>query len=171
MFGVHDLHGDEVFVETEEPVVNAATTTTTIATTTVADEVEMTLAQTLIEIKSAKPKAKGIVMQEPTKRAEKKRNRPPTKAQQRSIMFTYLKNMEGWKPKDLKNKSFANIQELFEKEMKKVNTFVDFRTELVEGTKKEESSKRDETIGQESSSKRTGDELEQDKANKQKIDR
>ncbi|GJX41387.1 hypothetical protein Tco_0256377 [Tanacetum coccineum] len=232
MFGVHDLHGDEVFVETEEPVVNAATTTTTIATTTVADEVEMTLAQTLIEIKSAKPKAKGIVMQEPSKstptnnhhrlrikvqrirdkvetdyelaqrlqqeeqeeltteeksklfqqllekrrkffaakRAEKKRNRPPTKAQQRSIMFTYLKNMEGWKPKDLKNKSFANIQELFEKEMKKVNTFVDFRTELVEGTKKEESSKRDETIGQESSSKRTGDELEQDKANKQKID-
>ncbi|GJY67855.1 putative ribonuclease H-like domain-containing protein [Tanacetum coccineum] len=30
MFGVHDLHGDEVFVETQEPVVNAATTTSTI---------------------------------------------------------------------------------------------------------------------------------------------
>ncbi|GJX04646.1 hypothetical protein Tco_0190562 [Tanacetum coccineum] len=29
MFGVHDLHGDEVFVEIEEPVVNAATTATT----------------------------------------------------------------------------------------------------------------------------------------------
>ncbi|GJR39465.1 putative reverse transcriptase, RNA-dependent DNA polymerase [Tanacetum coccineum] len=29
MFGVHNLHGDEVFVEIEEPVVNAATTTTT----------------------------------------------------------------------------------------------------------------------------------------------
>ncbi|GKE92580.1 hypothetical protein Tco_1573675, partial [Tanacetum coccineum] len=43
------------------------------------------------------------------KRAEEKRNRPPTKAQQRSIMCTYLKNMAGWKPKDLKNKSFANI--------------------------------------------------------------
>ncbi|GKB75205.1 hypothetical protein Tco_0942100, partial [Tanacetum coccineum] len=56
MFRVHDLYGDEVFVETKEPVVNAATTTTTI----VADEVEITLAQTLIEIKSEKPKAKGI---------------------------------------------------------------------------------------------------------------
>ncbi|GJT97393.1 putative ribonuclease H-like domain-containing protein [Tanacetum coccineum] len=66
MFGVHDLHGDEVFVEIEEPVVNAATTTTTTATTTIVDEVEMTLAQTLIEIKSAKPKVKGIVMQEPS---------------------------------------------------------------------------------------------------------
>ncbi|GKE35190.1 hypothetical protein Tco_1454512, partial [Tanacetum coccineum] len=30
MFGVHDLDGDEVFVETKEPVVNAATTTSII---------------------------------------------------------------------------------------------------------------------------------------------
>ncbi|GKB78362.1 hypothetical protein Tco_0945257 [Tanacetum coccineum] len=66
------------------------------------------------------------------KRAEEKRNRPPTKAQQRSIMCTYLKNMDVWKPKDLKNKSFANIQELFDKAMKRVNTFVDYRTELIE---------------------------------------
>ncbi|GKA87541.1 hypothetical protein Tco_0809305 [Tanacetum coccineum] len=43
------------------------------------------------------------------KRAEEKRNRPPIRAQQRSIMCTYQKNMAGWKPKDLKNKSFANI--------------------------------------------------------------
>ncbi|GJU79287.1 hypothetical protein Tco_1276357 [Tanacetum coccineum] len=53
------------------------------------------------------------------KRAEEKRNRPPTKAQQRSIMYTYLKNMVGWNPKDLKNKSFTNIQELFDKAMKR----------------------------------------------------
>ncbi|GKE22534.1 uncharacterized mitochondrial protein-like protein, partial [Tanacetum coccineum] len=52
------------------------------------------------------------------KRAEEKRNIPPTKAQQRSIMCTYLKNMEGWKPKDLKNKSFNSIQNLFDKAMK-----------------------------------------------------
>ncbi|GJV79079.1 hypothetical protein Tco_1514949 [Tanacetum coccineum] len=39
------------------------------------------------------------------KRVEEKRNRPPTKSQQRSFMCTYLKNMEGWKPKDLKNNS------------------------------------------------------------------
>ncbi|GKD58137.1 hypothetical protein Tco_1295646 [Tanacetum coccineum] len=85
-------------------------------------------------------------------------------------MCTYLKNMEGWKPKDLKTMSFANVQELFDKAMKRVNTFIDFRIEMVEGTEREESSKRDETIGQESSSKRAGDELEQEKAKKQKID-
>nr|GEY57290.1 hypothetical protein [Tanacetum cinerariifolium] len=53
------------------------------------------------------------------KRGEEKRNRPPTRAQQRSIMCTYLKNMEGWKPNSLKNKSFAKIQELFGKAIKK----------------------------------------------------
>ncbi|GKA69094.1 hypothetical protein Tco_0775158 [Tanacetum coccineum] len=102
------------------------------------------------------------------KRAEEKRNRPPTKAQQRSIMCTYLKNMGGWKPKDLKSKSFANIQELFDKAMKRVNTFVDFRTELVEGTEIEESSKKAKVM--EVSSKRTGDELEQESTKKQKMD-
>ncbi|GKA23568.1 reverse transcriptase domain-containing protein [Tanacetum coccineum] len=71
------------------------------------------------------------------KRAEEKRNIPPTRAQQRSIMCTYLKNMAGWKPKDLKNKSFANIEELFDKAMKRVNIFVDFRTKLVEDKDKE----------------------------------
>nr|GEV57490.1 hypothetical protein [Tanacetum cinerariifolium] len=65
------------------------------------------------------------------KRTREKRNKPPTKAQQRSLMCTYLKNHQlnhQLKPKALKNKSFAEIQELFGKAMKRINTFVDFRT-------------------------------------------
>ncbi|GJS42829.1 hypothetical protein Tco_0567872 [Tanacetum coccineum] len=100
------------------------------------------------------------------KRAEEKRNKPLTRAQQRSFMCTYLKKMEGWKPKDLKNKSFANIQELFDKAMKRVNTFVDYRTELVE----ESSKKTEADITQESSSKRSGTKLEQESIKKQKVD-
>ncbi|GJW34808.1 hypothetical protein Tco_0057728 [Tanacetum coccineum] len=100
------------------------------------------------------------------KRAEEKRNTPPTKAQQRSFMYTYLKNMEGWKPKDLKNKSFANIQDLFDKAMKRVNTFVDMDTELV----KESSKKAEVETAQESSSKRAGKALEQESSKKQKVD-
>ncbi|GKA36015.1 hypothetical protein Tco_0722506 [Tanacetum coccineum] len=92
------------------------------------------------------------------KRAEEKRNIPPTKAQQRSFMCTYLKNMEGWKPKDLKNMSFSNIQDLFDKAMKKVNTFVNMDTELV----KESSKKAEAEIAQENSSKRAGEALEQE---------
>nr|GEW00935.1 putative ribonuclease H-like domain-containing protein [Tanacetum cinerariifolium] len=100
-----------------------------------------------------------------SKRAEEKRNKPPTKAQQMSIMYAYLKNMEGWKPKSLKNKSFANIQVMFNKAMKKVNTFVDYMTELVL-----ESSKKVEAEVTEGSSKRVGEELEQENAKKQKME-
>ncbi|GJW42313.1 retrovirus-related pol polyprotein from transposon TNT 1-94 [Tanacetum coccineum] len=61
-------------------------------------------------------------------------------------MCTYLKNMEGWKPKSLKNKSFANIQELFEKAMKRVNTFIDYRTELVKESSKKAEIKLEENL-------------------------
>ncbi|GJZ10339.1 hypothetical protein Tco_0545098 [Tanacetum coccineum] len=51
-------------------------------------------------------------------------------------MITYLKNMEVWKHKDLKSKDFDSIKELFDKALKRVNMFVDFRTELVEDSSK-----------------------------------
>ncbi|GKB53349.1 hypothetical protein Tco_0904102 [Tanacetum coccineum] len=50
-------------------------------------------------------------------------------------MSTYLKNMTGYKHNQLKSKSYDEIQEMFDKEMKRVNTFVDMNTELVEGSK------------------------------------
>ncbi|GJV55701.1 ribonuclease H-like domain-containing protein [Tanacetum coccineum] len=84
--------------------------------------------------------------------------------------------MEGWKPKSFKNKSFANIKELFEKAMKSVNTFVDYRTELVEEsskktkTKLEENLKKAEAEVMEGSLKRAGTELEQEVTKKQKVD-
>ncbi|GJR78558.1 hypothetical protein Tco_0149343 [Tanacetum coccineum] len=46
------------------------------------------------------------------KSTEEKRNKPPTQAQQRKIMCNYLKNMEGKKLNDLKNKSFDSIQKI-----------------------------------------------------------
>nr|GEX99017.1 hypothetical protein [Tanacetum cinerariifolium] len=99
------------------------------------------------------------------KKDEEKRNRPPTRAQQRSIMCTYLKNMEGWKLKSLKNKSFDNIQELFEKAIKRVNTFVDYRIELVK-----ESSKKAEAEVTDGSSKRAREELKQERSKRQKVE-
>ncbi|GJV44983.1 hypothetical protein Tco_1429519 [Tanacetum coccineum] len=221
MFGVHDLVGDEVVVETE------------VASKDVNLSVdEVTLAQVLVYLKSAKPKAnkvmlqepeqgtittttaattvtaastrpkakglviheqeqaptptvssqqpsqlkirdkgKGIMVEEPEKpmkkkelirldkeiasklqaefdeekhfaamRAQEKRNKPPTKAQKRNTMSTYLKNMAGYKQNQLKNKIFDDIQKLFDKAMKRVNTFVDMETELVEGTELEQES-------------------------------
>ncbi|GJW04024.1 putative ribonuclease H-like domain-containing protein [Tanacetum coccineum] len=91
-------------------------------------------------------------------RDQEKRNKPPTKAQKKSTMSTYLKNMTGYKQSQLKNKSFTEIQKLFDKAMTRVNMFVNMDIELVK-----ESSKKDEAeMAQESSSKRAGEELEQE---------
>ncbi|GJV85076.1 putative ribonuclease H-like domain-containing protein [Tanacetum coccineum] len=53
-------------------------------------------------------------------RAQEKRNRPPTKAQKRTQMSTYLKYMGGYTYKQPKGKSFDEIQKLFDKEMKRL---------------------------------------------------
>nr|GFA96996.1 hypothetical protein [Tanacetum cinerariifolium] len=141
-------------------LLSIATVVTAAATTAVSFD-ELIMAQALVEIKTSRPKAKGIFMQEP-----KKRNRPPTKAQQRSIISTYLKNMDGWKPRALKNNSFAEIKELFDKAIERINNFVNFITELVEKSTKKDMAE----IAQENSSKRAGDELNQERSKKQKIE-
>ncbi|GJX99714.1 hypothetical protein Tco_0356733 [Tanacetum coccineum] len=93
-------------------------------------------------------------------RAEEQRRKPPTKTQKRNIMSTYLKNMAGYTHTQLKNKSFEEIQMLFEKEMKRVNIFIDMDAELVKGRETRE----------ESGSKRAGDELEQESSKRKKVD-
>nr|GEX40880.1 ribonuclease H-like domain-containing protein [Tanacetum cinerariifolium] len=215
LFGVYDLDGDEVFVDVttgenvEQDATIAEKVVTTIenikvivagATTIQISKYELTLAQTLMDIKAAKPKAKGVTIQEPepekhlkkkdqialdeevtrkleakmkaemdeeeriarekndaniamieekddvqaitdadkqrkyfaAKRAEEIRNKPPTKAQQKSLMCTYMKNMEGFKQKDFKGKRFNDIKKMFDKVYKRVNTFMDMNTEIVE---------------------------------------
>nr|GEU57136.1 hypothetical protein [Tanacetum cinerariifolium] len=202
MFDVDDLCGEEVFVA-EQKVVSTAATTTTITTE------ELTLAQVLEEIKTSKPKAKRVVIQEPSEstttipkqQSQNKRKRimieepvkPKKKDQIRidekaanrlqaefdeeerlareiskkeqeaniELIKTWDDIQEkidadhqlGYKLKDLKLKEFDSIQEMFDKAFKRVNTFKDFRTELVE--RKE---------------KRAGEELKQEIIKKQKVD-
>ncbi|GKC63362.1 hypothetical protein Tco_1095960 [Tanacetum coccineum] len=93
-------------------------------------------------------------------RAEEIRRKPPTKAQKRNQMCTYLKNMANYKHSQLKNKSFKEIQMLFDNTIKWVDSFVLIDSEDVEGSKSQT----------EGSSKRTGEELESDHSKKQKID-
>ncbi|GJZ31135.1 hypothetical protein Tco_0576182, partial [Tanacetum coccineum] len=207
MLDVNVLDGEELIIDVASDKVSTvnAATIVNVATTTTAND--LTLAQALQELKSTKPKVKGIafseqcistttissqqlqgksqsqdkgkgkMIEEPmkpmkkkakidadhqlaerlqaqeqeelsieeratlfqqllekrrkhfaAKRAEEQRNKPPTKAQQKKIMFNYLKNMEGYKLKDLK-------------------------TELVEGEEK-----------------RAGEELIQESSKKQKVD-
>ncbi|GJT49093.1 hypothetical protein Tco_0975250 [Tanacetum coccineum] len=64
--------------------------------------------------------------------------------------------MSGYKHNQLKSKSYDEIQEMFDKEMKRVNTFVDMNTELVKSSE----------TRTEGSSKRARDELESDNSKK-----
>ncbi|GJR15515.1 hypothetical protein Tco_0798167 [Tanacetum coccineum] len=84
-------------------------------------------------------------------REEEQTTNPSSKRKNHGI--TLPEEWNGNKLKDLKNKSFDFIQKMFDRAFKRVNTFVDFRTDLVED-----------------SSKRAGEELEQESTKKQKVD-
>ncbi|GJY67481.1 hypothetical protein Tco_0469719 [Tanacetum coccineum] len=68
-------------------------------------------------------------------RAEEQRIKPPTKAQKRSQMSSYLKHMAGYKQNQLKSKNYDEIQKLFDKSMTRVNMFVDMDTKLAKKQK------------------------------------
>ncbi|GJR93167.1 hypothetical protein Tco_0265341 [Tanacetum coccineum] len=218
---------------TSVPITISTATPTTPPTTTTEDD--MTLAETLIEIKSAKPKAIRVVIQEPTEieeevrlarqreeednivscdiaqammeadyqmakrlhsedqasltneqkaslfvqildarkkhfaalRAQEIRNKPPTKKKKRTTMCNYLKNMVGYKHNQLRHKSYADIQKLFDKALKRVNTFVPMDTKKVEGSKAKAASSKTRV---EESSKRAGEELDRESIKKQKVE-
>ncbi|GKF11574.1 hypothetical protein Tco_0049500 [Tanacetum coccineum] len=96
-------------------------------------------------------------------RAEEQRRKPPTKTQKRNQMCTYLKNMAGYKHNQLKNKSFDEIQKLFDKEMKRVNTFIPMDTES-SGKKAKSSKKRTRAVLDDESVKRQKVEDDAEKA-------
>ncbi|GJY61234.1 hypothetical protein Tco_0461891, partial [Tanacetum coccineum] len=90
-------------------------------------------------------------------RAEEKRRKPPTKAQKRNLMSTYLKNMGRYKHNQLKSKTYEEIQKLFDNEMRRVNTFIPMDSEVVKSKKETDES-----------SKGTEDELKSNKSKKEK---
>ncbi|GJR34425.1 hypothetical protein Tco_1210109 [Tanacetum coccineum] len=184
MFDVNDLDSNEVIVDSEvtdkagkkrniieEAVVVTDVVTIPVSAATITN-VELTLSQTLAELKSARPKIKGLVMQEPSYRqnfneedrlgrekAQQAQEQHELTIKEKSTLFVQLL--------EKRKKHFAAKREVEKRNIPPtraqqrnimVNTFVDFRTKLVEGTKMEESSKKAEVM-EESSSKRVGDEL------------
>nr|GEX35094.1 putative ribonuclease H-like domain-containing protein [Tanacetum cinerariifolium] len=174
--GIKDLEEEEVvevvttakmLIDTVVDVVQVTTAIADIpvsaAKTIVTTTLTITAESTKINVKVTQEKRRKFFA---AKRDKEKRNKPPTKAQQRSIMSANLKNMNGWKIKNLKTKSFTEIQELFDNEMKRINTFAEFRTQVVKGSTKKDKAE----TAQESGSKREGDELKQERSKKQKVE-
>ncbi|GJY58229.1 hypothetical protein Tco_0458121, partial [Tanacetum coccineum] len=166
MFDTNELHGDEVVVDMlvgkkQEQSAKERELNTSVkdnaAPTTIK---EITLAQTLIQIKADKPKvvttaatttttrpkARGVVVQEPSEFRTPQELQPSMiKDKCKAIMIE----------PHLKSKSYEEIQKLFDNEMKRVNTFIPMDSEVVKSKK-----------GTEESSKGTEDELKSDKSKK-----
>ncbi|GJV77768.1 hypothetical protein Tco_1509352 [Tanacetum coccineum] len=171
---------DEHEVEVEKAVSTAEVTTVSATTTTID---ELTLAQTLIEIKAAKPKEELTVEQKSKLfvelkdkrkkhfarlREKEQRRIPPTKAQRRNQICSYLKNMALFTQSQLKNKSIDEVQNAFNKTMGWIDSFVSMDFEVVKGGK--EKDECSVARAEESSSKIACKELEQERIKKKKID-
>ncbi|GJU40708.1 putative ribonuclease H-like domain-containing protein [Tanacetum coccineum] len=115
------------------------------AVPTIPTTIEETLAQTLMEIKVAKPKpkAKGIVFHDLEKQVSKPTvsfTQPSIKDKGKGIMQEperpLTKKFKLLLMKICKGKSYDEIQKLFDKEMKRVNTFVAMSSEAQESNEK-----------------------------------
>ncbi|GKF08759.1 hypothetical protein Tco_0042983 [Tanacetum coccineum] len=154
-----EINVAEKEVSTTDPITTAGEVVSTVSVkisiaspteTIIVDD--LTLAQTLIEIRSAKPKVKGVVIGEqsesttrtrpqqlPLKDKGKVIMKEPKKPTKRKDKIRHDEEVaqrlqaQIYKHNQLKNKSFDDIQKLFDKAMKRVNIFVDMDTELVEG--------------------------------------
>nr|GEV20218.1 hypothetical protein [Tanacetum cinerariifolium] len=148
LFEVHDLDGDEVIVDITggENVEQDAT---------VAEkEDDVTLAQTLIEIKAAKPRAIGVIVQEP------KPEKPLKKKDQITIDEEIARKLEA------RMKAEMEKEERIAREKVEANIAVVEQWEIVE-----ERLKKTQVEVTEGSSKRAGDEIEQESAKRQMLEK
>ncbi|GJR90082.1 hypothetical protein Tco_0214093 [Tanacetum coccineum] len=100
-------------------------------------------------------------------RAAKQRSKPPTKTQMRNRMCTYLKNMGGYKHNQLKGKSYEEIQKLFDKTYKQVNSFVPMALDDKEkGSEKKAGGSRKKTLAK----KRAGEKKSRKSSKRQKME-
>ncbi|GJV13599.1 hypothetical protein Tco_1355140 [Tanacetum coccineum] len=102
-----------------------------------------------------------------TQRAEQIRKKPPTRAQLRNKMVTYLKHMGKYTHNQMKSKSFKEIQKLYEWEQKWTNDFVPIDFKVVKDSKKGKAEgSRKKTVAR----KIPGEKLDDESVKRQKIE-
>ncbi|GJS94883.1 hypothetical protein Tco_0801851 [Tanacetum coccineum] len=182
MFDVNDLDGDEVVVESE--VTDKACEKRNI----IKEAVAVTDAVTIpVKLKSARPKTKGVVMQEPSESTPTISLQLPSQVKGQCFKQSLMKKFGIAREKaqqgtNLREKKEPFAAKIVEEKWNRPPTisskkeYYVYSTEgmIVQEQQKvmEESSKRIEgsETREESSSKRAGDELEQENAKKQKMD-
>nr|GEU56998.1 hypothetical protein [Tanacetum cinerariifolium] len=137
MFDVNDLGGEEVFVAEQEVVKGIV----------IQKQEEPGKSTTTISKQQSHDKGKGIMVKEPMRPKKKDQNRLDKEAAKR------LQAKFDEEERLLKSFEFDKIQEMFDRAFKRVNTFEQIRSKLVE--RKE---------------KRAGEELIQESIKKQKVE-
>ncbi|GJY30827.1 hypothetical protein Tco_0414322 [Tanacetum coccineum] len=101
------------------------------------------------------------------------RNKPPTQTQVRNMMITYLKHMGKYTHQQLKNKTYEEIQRLYEKEKRWIDEFQPMDTEAIKDSEKKVDSSikpaggsRKKTLAR----KRAGEKKSEESAKKQKLE-
>ncbi|GJV06376.1 hypothetical protein Tco_1344032 [Tanacetum coccineum] len=98
-------------------------------------------------------------------RAKKKRRKPPTKAQKRNQMSTYLKNIGGFKHNQLKSKSYEEIQKMFDNELRR-DELESNKSKKAESSEEKAKGNRKKMLGR----KRAGKEQRQESSKKQRME-
>ncbi|GJR40127.1 hypothetical protein Tco_1215811 [Tanacetum coccineum] len=87
------------------------------------------LADEFDEIQARMDADHELAKQLAAKRAEAIRNKPPTRAQVRNKMITYLKHMGKYTHQQLKHKTLKELQKLYQKDQKWINDFQPMNSE------------------------------------------
>nr|GEU54171.1 hypothetical protein [Tanacetum cinerariifolium] len=168
MFGVDDLGGDEVIMD--------VTTGENVAQSTKDAKKEVSSADpvTTAEIKSAKPKARGVIVQEPSEFRKTSSSQPSQLSQAKDKGKGIM--VEPQKP--LKKKDHIAFDEEVARKLKAKMKAEMEEEERIAREKDEanmdivkEWSKKTQAKVTEASSKRAGDELEQESAKRQKLEK
>ncbi|GJR49335.1 hypothetical protein Tco_1399856 [Tanacetum coccineum] len=97
-----------------------------------------------------------------TARAKAIRNKPPTKTQVRNRMITYLKHMGKYTHQQLKNKTYEEIQRLYEKEKRWIGDFQPMDAEAIKDNEKKVDSSSKPVGGKEQESAKSDEETATD---------
>nr|GEV06317.1 putative reverse transcriptase domain-containing protein [Tanacetum cinerariifolium] len=136
MFSVDDLDGDEVIINVTTVTTADDVKVTTAATTTQISKDDVILAHTLIEIKAAKPRARWVIVQEPSEFITTSSSQPSQLLQAKDngkgimIVKERLKKTQA----EVTKGSFKRVGDEIEKESAKRQSFFQMHSPLGSGS-------------------------------------
>nr|GEV00571.1 ribonuclease H-like domain-containing protein [Tanacetum cinerariifolium] len=179
MFVVDDLDGDEVIMDVttgenvEQSTKVAEKEVSTADPVTTAGEVVTTTKDTLMEIKAAKPKARGVIVQKPsefkTTSSSQPSQLPHAKDKGKGIMVKPKKPLKKKDQIAFDEKVARKLKAKMKAEMEEEERIAREKDEANVAIVEEKSNKTQAEVTK-GSSKRAGDKLEQESAKRQKLD-